>query len=196
MKDHTDLLNHIAAKIGAKTYLEIGVFNPDHNFNHIKVPHKIGVDPETGADLKWTSDKFFDFARAAELKVDLSWIDGLHHEEQVIRDILGAWEITRPGGVIALHDTNPPTEATTCIPRGRQREWCGDVYKAIAKLSGVDFFTVNFDYGVTILRKLSLFEPFFIIDRPDLTWKDFEQDRDLFLGLVPLEKALEYIETW
>jgi hypothetical protein len=198
MKDHTDLLNHIAAKIGAQTYVEIGVFNPDHNFNKIKIAHKIGIDPEVkaGADLKWTSDKFWEFARASKMKVDLSWIDGLHYEEQVIRDILGAWEITRPGGVIAIHDTNPPTEATTCIPRGAQREWCGDVYKAISRLTFPEPITADFDYGVTLIRKLWGSQDLTFVKLAEFSWEEFSRNRKAFLNLKPLEEVIAIVNNW
>lgn len=32
-RNHTDLINAIAKKINAYKYLEVGVFNPDNNFN-------------------------------------------------------------------------------------------------------------------------------------------------------------------
>jgi hypothetical protein len=49
MIDHTDLLNLIAKKTHAKTYIEIGVFNPEHNFNKIQVNCKLGIDPDSNA---------------------------------------------------------------------------------------------------------------------------------------------------
>lgn len=212
MTHHTEILNYIGCKLHLQTYLEIGVFNPDHNFDSILVPAKIGVDPDpevkparTGLLLRLTSDAFFTIARAYKMLVDLTWIDGLHHEEQVMRDIMNAWDVTRPGGIIAIHDTNPPTVDTTCIPRGKQREWCGDVYKAICRLiypcAGPYFFTVNFDYGVTLIRKpvpyrndgSQLVE---FADLPDLDWRQFDSERAAFLNLQTIEESLEIIDTW
>jgi predicted O-methyltransferase YrrM len=120
MKDHTELLNLIAKKINAKIYIEIGVFNPSHNFDHIEVEQKVGVDPDPKANATaiMTSDNFFNLFSKIGGKADLVWIDGLHYKDQVRKDITNAWNILNPGGVIALHDCNPPTEETTCIPRG------------------------------------------------------------------------------
>jgi hypothetical protein len=203
MKNHTELLNHIAAKIGAVTYVEIGVFNPDHNFNKIKVPTKFGVDPDPNAraTFKGTSDEFFKNLKAVHGRVDLYWIDGLHYWEQVRRDIENAWACLEPGGVIALHDTNPPTEVTTCIPRGRQREWCGDTYKAICALSypgpGPYFFTANFDYGCTVIRKPhGRSQSVAFADIPEVAWSDFNDDRATWINLLPVTQALEFINAW
>lgn len=198
----------IASKIKARNYLEIGVYDPSHNFDKIQVEYKIGVDPDnlvkepaTGQLLRITSDKFWALApQIFKPDIDLTWIDGLHYEDQAIRDIQGAWEITRPGGVIALHDTNPPTEATTCIPRGKQREWCGDVYKAIVRLwlydvQAVYYFTADFDYGVTIIRKVNSGDRPLFIDR-DISWSEFDSQRKKLLHLESLEDVIETINGW
>jgi hypothetical protein len=153
MKHHSELLNLIAATIGAKTYLEIGVFNPAHNFDTIEVAHKFGVDPDSGAgaNCRMTSDEFFEFARAAKMEIDLAWIDGLHHADQVAKDCYNCWEILRPGGVMGIHDSNPHSEHITHVPRD-SREWCGDVYKTVSNIMGVPKFTVDFDYGCCVIR--------------------------------------------
>lgn len=194
MKDHTDLLNYIAGKIGAEVYVEIGVFNPAHNYDRVLVKHKIGVDPDpsAGADLRWTSDKFFDFYQAtASTKVDLVWIDGLHHEEQVVRDIRGAFAITRPGGVIALHDCNPYKESITHVPRD-SREWTGDVYRAFSRVEN-EKFTLDFDYGCGIIRKT---DNDIKINNKTISWDLFAANRGQLLNLVSLDQGLKIIDTW
>jgi SAM-dependent methyltransferase len=174
MKDHTDLLNLIAKKINAKMYIEIGVFNPSHNFDKIEVENKIGVDPDPNAKamFKMISDEFFSMYKnlgiaivdgqkkyvipegepaIARAKADLVWIDGLHHADQVKKDIQNAWDILTPGGVIAVHDCNPHSEAITYVPRD-SREWTGDVYKTISNIKS-EKFTIDFDYGCCVIRK-------------------------------------------
>jgi hypothetical protein len=155
MTNHSELLNLIAKKIHAKIYIEIGVFNPEHNFNKIEVEEKIGVDPDpnAGATACMTSDNFFSFFKKIGGHADLVWIDGLHHADQVKKDIENAWEIVSPGGVIAIHDCNPHKESITHVPRD-SREWCGNVYEAICCLS-LPKFTIDFDYGCCVIRKES-----------------------------------------
>jgi hypothetical protein len=201
MLTHTDLLNLIAETIGAETYLEIGVHNPDHNFNHIKVLWKTGVDPDPAAQAKfqWTSDEFFKFFPTQKNyfeKYDLIFIDGLHHADQVKKDIDNAWQYLSDGGVIVIHDTNPQTEATTCVPRGEQREWCGDVYKTICALD-IPFFTVDFDYGCTVIRKLS---------NKNISWREetitkihwdyFDLNRHILLNLTGLTHSCDVIRSF
>lgn len=196
MKTHTDLLNLIAAQIKAKTYLEIGVFNPAHNFDLIAVPRKVSVDPDPKADaiLRLHSDSFFNLF--PDYKADLIFIDGLHHADQVKRDLINAWGALNEGGVVVMHDCNPPTEATTCVPRGTQREWCGDVYKIAGSAEAVGKFTVDFDYGCTVLRKLPGTEfPLMFENEPE-SWEDFDAHRHEYLQLISVEDAIENISKW
>ena len=70
------------------TYLEIGVRNPDDNFNRIKAEDKYSVDPGVEfkvnpVDFKLTSDQFFAQLLNGEvlnqnILFDVIFIDGLH----------------------------------------------------------------------------------------------------------------------
>lgn len=200
MQTHTDLLNVIAIKIKAQTYLEIGVYHPDHNFNKVSVLNKISVDPDpkAGALVHCTSDAFFKLFPNS--KFDLIFIDGLHHADQVKKDLLNAWEQLNEGGVIVMHDCNPPSELTTCVPRGSQREWCGDVYKTAGQIESPKF-TVDFDYGCTVLRKEPGTENPLIIGPewlPDgaSVWEIFNANRKELLNLISTEEAKEIIAAW
>jgi hypothetical protein len=65
MKTRTDLLNHLADKYKLERYLEIGVQNPSINFDKIRVPFKIGIDPNPAANatICKTSDEFFSWLK-------------------------------------------------------------------------------------------------------------------------------------
>ena len=106
--NRTDIINAIARKIKAKSYLEIGVDN-GINFASIKCDRKVGVDPNPRMPgiHPMTSDTFF--AQNDET-FDLIFIDGLHIFEQVYRDIENALKVLNPNGYIICHDTNPPTK--------------------------------------------------------------------------------------
>lgn len=201
MKHHSELINTIAAKIGARRYVEIGVCDKSHNFDKINIAQKVGVDPDPGVktDMAVTSDTFFKAIMALEGRADLVLVDGLHHKDQVRRDILNAWTILNPGGAIVVHDANPPTERTTCVPRGAQREWCGDVYKVITHITWPaaesEFFTVNMDYGCTVIRKRKQGADL-VIAEGEITWAEFDANRADLLKLVSTEEALKLIESW
>lgn len=61
----TGIINFLLSLMKSETYyLEIGVRNPEHNFNHIKANYKYSVDPglefePNPVDFKMTSDEFF-----------------------------------------------------------------------------------------------------------------------------------------
>lgn len=192
MNNHTDLLNLISAKIAAKSYLEIGVYRPSRNFNLINVPNKISVDPDPKARAirKMTSDKYFGLYSNL---FDLIFIDGLHHADQVKRDLINSWAVLNDGGVIVMHDCNPPTEATTCVPRGKQKEWCGDVYRIASIIPHFLKFTVDFDYGCMVIRKVGdgiYFEDF------EYDWEYFDNNRRSLLNLLTIDQAVERIGKW
>lgn len=122
-----DLLNELARRLGAMTYLEVGV-QDGVCFRAVQVAEKVGVDPAVGgATVNLPSDAYF-AQLPKETRFDLVFIDGLHHREQVHRDILNAWDHLSPGGAILVHDCSPPNEQA-----GSREQcggiWCGDVWK-------------------------------------------------------------------
>jgi hypothetical protein len=90
--NRTSIINHLIKKYNVKNYLEIGI-RDGANFNQIKLKNKYGVDPEPSSDCKgesiflMTSDEYFDYIKESKIKFDLIFIDGLHLEEQVTKDI-------------------------------------------------------------------------------------------------------------
>lgn len=187
----TDLLNLIAAKTKAHSYLEIGVCDPDANFNHINVPVKLGVDPDPGAkaDLVMTSDEFF--AEHGQPRWSLIFIDGLHHDFQVMRDVRNALNVLEEGGTIVLHDCNPSHEEIQRVPR-QTLEWTGDVWKAFVRLRShkdLFMFTVDTDYGCGVIRRGTQ-EP---IVAP-LTWEYFVANRERWLNLISVQEFLDNID--
>jgi SAM-dependent methyltransferase len=143
-----DLIN----KNGFKSYLEIGS-GDGHNFNKIKCETKIGIDPiGKGKDIAvMQSDEYFTHN---EDKFDLIFIDGLHHSEQVERDILNSWKVLNKGGVILIHDIKPSNEEMTLIPRN-SKEWTGDVFKCWhgLKSTKLKLSYIDEQYGLGCIKK-------------------------------------------
>ena len=88
-----DIINHLIEIYGFKNYLEIGVYRGE-NIRKIIAEHKDGVDPGTEGEMvpevnyNMTSDDFFEFIKDHdEIKYDIIFIDGLHHSDQVDKDI-------------------------------------------------------------------------------------------------------------
>lgn len=165
IRNHTQLLNYLVEKYNLKSYLEIGVQNPANNFYKIKAEIKFGVDPEIQpkVDLaNCTSDEFFEKImplmiekHGREQFIDICFIDGLHHADQVKRDFENSLRCLNDGGFIVLHDTLPEDEEGSLVPR-QTKQWWGDVYKFAFKLNeydGIKFKTVNMDCGCTVVWK-------------------------------------------
>ena len=53
-----DIIKKIIEKKKYSSYLEIGCFE-DETFNKINIDKKVGVDPNSGGNVRLTSDNFF-----------------------------------------------------------------------------------------------------------------------------------------
>ena len=158
-----EIINALIKAHSYKSYLEIGVKNPDECYNYIECRTKQGVDPglegEYPITFRMTSDEFFN---SNNQKYDIIFIDGLHIDEQVERDIINSLKFLNPNGAILLHDCNPPTVHYAredyydfSTPAGGH--WNGTTWKAVVKVrsevDGIYSSTVDTDWGITIIQK-------------------------------------------
>ena len=100
------------------------------------------------------------------------FIDGLHTFEQTLQDCYNSLNYLAQGGVIILHDCNPPSDASSTpaqsIPEAEKKwkskntsgwtdEWCGDTWKTIPFLiknnPELNVSVLNTDYGLGIVSK-------------------------------------------
>ena len=127
MINRTQEINRIIKENGYTSYLEIGLGN-GVTFRSIDVETKVGVDPDivAGDVATMGSDEYF--VNNSD-KFDLIFIDGLHHSDQVERDILNAWRCLNRDGMIIIHDVKPLDEKCQRVPR-EQTAWTGDVWRA------------------------------------------------------------------
>ena len=154
----SSLINHLIAISNYKTYLEIGV-RKGYNFRQINVFQKTSVDPNPECECHYvmTSDAFFQ-QLSVEKKYDIIFIDGLHLEKQVDRDISNSLLHLNKGGSIVVHDCNPPTEVYQREDRSDDVvNWNGTVWKSWVKLrkSGTDLKmqVVDIDWGVGLIQQ-------------------------------------------
>jgi hypothetical protein len=181
-----EIINRIINAKGYKTYLEIGLASGS-NFIMINAKEKTGVDPEIknhisgGKVFQMTSDEFFGLSKE---KFDCIFIDGLHHEEQVKKDIENALDALNDNGTIIVHDVNPTTEDMQIVPRV-QKVWTGDVWKAWVTLRKTrdDIFQVciDEDYGCGIITKGS---QDLLKSKLSLTYANLNRNRAKLLNLI------------
>ncbi len=200
----------VAAQLAARRsprYLEIGV-HTGVVFLHVRAAAKVAVDPNPrlselkrllhpntvlrGRVIRATSDQFFT-ALSRGQHFDVVFIDGDHSFDQSARDIANALSNLRPGGVILVHDCDPPTaEAASPDPADAgDGPWCGDVWKAIVQLratrSDLRVRVLDTDCGVGVIERGEAetidLDPSRL---PEMTYADLRADRERLLGLVPL----------
>lgn len=203
-----EIINHLVRTRGYRRYLEIGV-SKGRTMARVRCAEKVGVDPaprcEAGA---WTlhvvpSDEFF--AANCE-RFDLVFIDGLHHAEQVLRDLLHALAVLSANGLILLHDCSPASEAAQRRERGAESsaDWNGDGWKAIALVResepGLYCRVIDTDQGIgVVVPRNRAAVPVVTAEIEQraaarfaaLDWADLERDRAAVLGLLADVPALE-----
>ena len=150
-----DIINKYIKENNYKDYLEIGL-SGGSCFNMINIQNKESVECDKNAETPtyfMTSDNFF---KQNQKTYDIIFIDGLHHADQVLRDIENSLKILNPKGTILCHDMKPPYELAQKVPRVNA-EWTGDCWKAYAYLKGkrkdLTMYIYNDDYGVGVIKK-------------------------------------------
>ncbi|HTT83085.1 MAG TPA: class I SAM-dependent methyltransferase [Rhizomicrobium sp.] len=156
-------INRLAAIVGARSYLEIGV-RRGGTFFHVQIAEKVAVDPKFQFDVgqrppnerffAMTSDEWFQ-QHSAGTTFDIIFIDGLHTFDQTLRDFCNSLFVSHPRTLWLIDDTMPsdmyaawPDQVQAARTRRvdlgnhpewpRSRAWQGDVFKVVFALH--DFF--------------------------------------------------------
>lgn len=212
--------------------MEIGV-STGWLFFKVNVSHKIGIDPhfnfnwynqirrffkiQSSEYYEMTSDHFFAH-HAMDLEktggIDIAFVDGLHTYQQAYRDVIHCLRYLNPGGIIFLHDCNPPNEACGWPAKdiiefrqlaakgeiaGYLNAWNGDVWKAIVRLRSAHpdlcVGTIDIDWGIGYVYKgypkerLEISES----DIENLNYRDLEKRRKELIGLSHPNKLNELL---
>jgi hypothetical protein len=108
-----------------------------------------------------TSDAFFKTGSARRLKgkINLAFLDGLHHYEALLRDFTNTEPLMAPGGMVLLHDCLPYNSQMADRVQPPNAEWAGDVWKTLLILMA-DRPDLQIDIldaaptGLVVIRKL------------------------------------------
>ena len=152
----TDIINAFIQKYGYKSYLEVGTQDPTSNFNKIEIQHKVSIDPFPRGEVTFvgTSDEYFE-SISEDVKYDIIFIDGLHHNDQVLKDIENSLNHLSNTGIIVCHDCLPTTEHMQ-ERNDHGGVWLGDVWKAIAELRveriDLDIKVIDTDLGCGLIK--------------------------------------------
>lgn len=223
MVSRTEIIQTFINRKGYRRYLEVGVSRGD-NFLLVRAAHKTAVDPCFQVPwVRWartvvrhpdelrsryfenTSDEYFEqeAERLSRHGVQVAFIDGDHTYEQCYRDILNALRYLPRDGVILVHDCSPPSANAAATwdefnqTRGKPGwtpEWCGDVWRAIARLRverpDLGALVLDCDYGVGVVTPFPLEldttrPPFSLTQIEAMSYADFTKDRTRLIGLRP-----------
>ncbi|MCX6896876.1 MAG: class I SAM-dependent methyltransferase, partial [Verrucomicrobia bacterium] len=206
-----EVIQKIIAARRARNYLEIGV---EHGatFLSVRARRKVAVDPHFQISRRrrfktllrnlnaeyhaMTSDEYFQNADPRK-PFDVAFIDGLHTYPQALRDVENTLAVLADGGVIVVHDCNPPTaaaahpgkspaEVATLNLPGWDWSWCGDVWKTVCHLRiarrDLNIFVLDCDFGLGIITRGNAEEPLNLSldELESLTFADLEKNRQHF----------------
>ena len=190
-----DVINYLIDKYKLINYLEIGVFQGE-NIRKIKAPHKDGVDPghegyvAPEVNYPMISDNFFELIKGHEdIKYDIIFIDGLHHADQVTKDIENSLKHVVDKGFIILHDCNPASYEAQLVPR-QTIAWNGDVWKAFVtfrfKYPNFKTCVIDMDFGIGVIQNCSDYRGPVMpeIERQIQEWEYFNENRKELLNLI------------
>lgn len=167
-----DVINLLAAKFGYRTYLEIATPSSGKSYGDIdraqltcqRLLYRCVESFSDGleVDFRTTVPSSADIVRSildgavGSAPYDVVFVDSFHEYRPSMEDILGGYCLTRPGGLLVVHDCKPPHEGMV-DPEYREGFWCGVSHQAY-----VDFtlprryltsFTVDCDYGCGVIFK-------------------------------------------
>ncbi len=154
--NRTDVINKVVEHIDAKTYLEIGIRDRRDNFDLIRVPMKLGVDPRLGSHSDIVGMKSAEYYETDEArrKWDLIFIDGDHSFLSAQIDMEYAMSHMNPGGMFVMHDVAPRDPAAMKAIKRGGGPWNGEVWRvwlAVRTLLMARSFAVLCDHGVGVV---------------------------------------------
>lgn len=196
-----NFINLLSKTFCYKSYLEIGC-DLDTCFNKVHIHDKIGVDPFRGGTHRMTSDEFFKFNTR---KFDIIFIDGLHHSQQVLKDLYNSISTLNDGGVVLLHDTMPVYEWSQIIPVAAAHKhkdfdggWLGDCWKAIAQTrcdANINICTLAIETGISLVKKKSnnsLMQP---IVFEKLDWEYYTHNKERILNIINTADVMVWLNA-
>ena len=165
------ILKGLHQRLKPEWYLEIGTFTGSSlrlaEGNFVAIDPKFQLQHEAplkGREMVFfqdTSDAFFKSGSSRRLKgrINLAFLDGLHHYEALLRDFINVEPLMAPGGMVILHDCLPYDVPMADRIQPPNTEWAGDVWKTLLILLAerpdlqIDILDAA-PTGLVVIRKL------------------------------------------
>ena len=141
-----------------------------------------------------TSDEFFSGNKD---KFDCIFIDGLHHYNQVLKDIDNSLNVLNSNGIILMHDCLPQSLNAQSVPR-TEATWNGDVWKALANkrfLNNLDCYTICADQGIGVILKRDNNNPLStkVNNFKKLTYNYYYRNHKMLMNIIEFEDFLKIV---
>lgn len=193
MMQRYEVINTLIKRHGYRSYLELGT-QGDVCLSHVECEYKVGVDPDPVHHDKENSDAFYEmdsdtFFVQNDEEFDIIFVDGLHEDFQVRRDIRNALKCISKEGAIVVHDCNPQKEINQMYPMPHIGTWNGTVWRAwvvYRRRPRLKMYVVDTDEGCGVIMD-GRQEPL----RPkQITFDEFKENRKEWLNLISVEEFL------
>jgi hypothetical protein len=168
-----EICHALARRRGFTSFLEISTASTGFAFDKVdrtqfgtahRLAYRTPPDANDGADYTYRTaapvsydmtSALIDAAGGSPL-YDVVFVDPYHSYHCSLTDLYGAWHLTRPGGVIVVHDCSPYS-ANISRPTPQEDAWCGLTYQAFIEFTftkpTLHFYTVDTDFGCGVLFK-------------------------------------------
>ena len=191
--DRAEIIQTLINQKKYSSYLEIGT-HKDEVFSKISCSYKVGVDPFSGGNVRMTSDDFFE--QNSE-KFDCIFIDGLHHYNQVKKDLKNSINCLNEKGMILIHDCMPKSIHAQAVPR-TESDWNGDVWKSLVEqrtMQNTDCYTIYADHGIGVVLKRKNRNQLIINDKnfAKLKFKYFYSNHYKIMNILKFDEFLKVL---
>jgi hypothetical protein len=154
----TEIVNALARKRGFSSYLEISTGKTGNHFADVdrtrfttchRLMYRCPDDYSDGLKIDFRTrgvgiSPFFDEVRHRGTKYDIMLVDSSHTYECSMRDLSYALSALVDGGILVVHDCDPPDS-------------CGLTYAAFVDFvlgrDDIDYYTVETDFGCGVIKK-------------------------------------------
>jgi hypothetical protein len=164
-----EIVNALARKRGFSSYLEISTGKTGNHFADIdrtqlttchRLMYGCPDDYSDGLEIDFRTrgvgiSSFFDEVRQRGTKYDIMLVDSSSHECSM-RDLSYALSALVDGGILVVHDCDPPGERPTSSAF-HSGDSCGVTYAAFVEFvlsrDDIDYYTVDTDFGCGVIKK-------------------------------------------
>jgi hypothetical protein len=157
----TEIVNALARKRGFSSYLEISTGKTGNHFADVdrtqlttchRLMYQCPDDYSDGLEIDFRTrgvgiSPFFAEVRRRGTKYDIMLVDSSHTYECSMRDLSYALSALVEGGVLVVHDCDPPEKSGVTYPA---------FVDFVLGRDDIDYYTVDADFGCGVIKKGSL----------------------------------------